>query len=347
MKKITGGATKITRLIITLMTVLLTTGAAPTVAGILDTINSKVTTIQNRTSTILSNTNGVQDLVTNVRGITTGFRSGIVSDLQETLGEAQDLVAFLKEQRESAGSPADYPDLSLLITSLESIVGALQDNPNGADFGVLSQLLQILPDRVLAVAARGVSRAGIDAEFVTRTNQIANDVAVLRDLINEDAADLIALLETQVEETIDIDFPTACDRYNNNERALKLAANALSLYGADLNLVGKMISATAQTTATGKKVGVHGYVGFTIETDSAGSIGKIISGIGSALTAQARTVNNKLRHCEIIFNQDKIKALNEQLINSNQQVLDSNAVLLEEVCRLTRYRSANCQALLP
>ena len=305
--------------------------------------------VQNRTGTILNNTNGVQDLVTNVRGVTSGFRSGVVSDLQVTLGEAQDLIAFLKERRESAGSPADYPDLSILITNLESIVGILQDNPNGGDFGVLTQLLQVLPEKLLAVAARGVSKAGIDGEFVNRINQTALDLDLLTDTIRQDTQDEenqpaeVCTFQVGKVYTPGVDelpCQTSCTNYNSNRKALKIAANGAASNGLYMKITGELLAGVAKTTATYKGVGIHGYADYSISTDPAQAIGKIIAALGAGSLSVASTINNKLKHCEILYHQAEI-------MESNQQVLDSNAAMLEEVCQLTRYRSANCQALLP
>lgn len=346
-------ATKLIRITIPLFTILLTVGPAPASAGILDTINNKVTTVQNRTGTILSNTNGVQDLVTNVRGVTTGFRSGVVSDLQVTLGEAQDLIAFLKERRENAGSPADYPDLSLLITSLETIVGILQDNPNGGDFGVLSQLLQVLPDKLLAVAGRAVSKAGIDGVLFTRMNQMALDLAVLNDAIKQDEAEQNTVIQVQAlsvvpEPGVDtLPFPTNCDTYNSNRQELKRAAFAVLGTGAAIRVTGEVMAGLATTVQTDKEVGIHGYTGLAVRTDVSGAIGKVTAGVGAAAMATAGTVFSKLKHCEILYHQEEIMVSNQQILDSNQDVLNSNAILLEEVCVISRYRSANCQALLP
>jgi hypothetical protein len=354
MKKITEGATKLIRVTTPLLAALLTVGVTAAQAGILDTINNKVTTVQNRTGTILNNTNGVQELVTNVRGITSGFRSGVVSDLTASLGEAQDLIAYLKEQRESAGSPADYPDLSLLITSLESIVGVLQDNPNGGDFGVLSQLVQVLPDNLLAVAGRVASKAGVDGDFVNRVNQAATDLALLKAAIAQDEADQNAQMQppgptpTALEPGMDtLPSPTNCGGYNSNRYNYQFAALNVLGIGVGMKLMGELMAGMAQTTGNAKEVGIHGYVSINIETDAAGALGKIYAGIGSGMIAIAGSVNTKLRHCEILYHQAEIMESNQKILDSNQDVLNSNAVLLEEVCAISRYRSANCQALLP
>ena len=346
MKNKPHGVIKLTRVTTPLLATLLSFGVTATQAGILDTINTKVTTVQNRTGTILNNTNGVQELVTNVRGVTSGFRSGVFSDLQASMSEAQDLIAFLKEQRENAGSPADYPDLSLLITSLESIMGVLQDNPSGGDFGVLSQLLQVLPENLLAVTGRAVSKAGVDGAFVNRINQMAFDLAVLRDAIKLDEAEQINATQLQALSGApepgldDLPSPTKCDTYNSNRQELKRAAYAVLGTGAAIRVTGEVMAGVAKTTGNAKEVGIHGYVSINIETDARGAIGKITAAIGAATMATAGTVFAGLKHCEILYHQAEIK-------KSNEQVLNSNAILLEEVCQLTRYRSANCQALLP
>lgn len=355
MKNITGGATKFTRLIIPLTALLLATGAAPTVAGILDTINSKVTTIQNRTSTILSNTNGVQDVVSNVRGMSDGFRPEVLDNLRGSLSEAQDLIEFIRSRQESAGSPMDYPDLSSFISSLESVVNGLLDDPNNElSFGILTSLLQVLPDRLLAGLGRAVSKAGIDGAFIDRIDQAASDLEVLRDALRQDAiVQTTAAQGPQVNADPPVPgldrlpFPTNCDRFNSNRVRLVSAATTMSLFGASMKVKGEMLAGAAETFVRTSELQVWGWVGAQVWTDPDGATGKIVAGIGDGLLQTANAVINRLRHCEILYRQAEIMETNQQVLDSNQQVMDGNAALLEEVCRLTRYRSANCQALLP
>lgn len=357
MNSTSKAATPLTHITILFIAVFLSIGATPSHAGLLGTIDNKVDTVinkvdkvNNKVTTAVANTNGVQDLVTNVKGVTSGFRPGVFEDLQASLGEVQDMIEFLKAFSDNAGSPADYPDVLILITSLESIISVLQDTPgSNLDPGILPQLIQVLPDRLLAVLGQALTKAGIDAAFVDRLNQMALDLAMLSDAIKQDDAEqAVAMQQFQsatlvmapVPGTDPLPSPTSCDFFNNRRAALKLAAAGVLTVGGYLRLSGKLLDGTAKTVQTDVEVGIHGYTGTAIKTDPLGAVGKIMAGIGAVTMAISATTYNRLRHCEILYHQ-------QEILVGQQNVLDSNQVLLQEICELKRYNSGNCQVFLP
>lgn len=336
-----------------LLAVLLSVGTSAAQAGILDTINAKVTTVQNRTGTILNNTNGLQDVVSNVRGMRDGFRDGVISDLRESLEEAQDLAEFLKARRESAGDKSQYPDLAVLVTSLDNIASVLIDDPGkvGA-LEALSALLNVLPDKVLAPFARTVSKAGVDAAFVDRMNQMAFDLVELRDILKEVDAQEDQIFAAPVVQVSALATPVMVINrclINDEDKKLRLGRAAKTVKGVALAMqyFGKLTETLGGTVESKKIIQIWGWAGIDIQVDAAKTTGKLIALLGDGALALADKAKSNLASCDAQARQTQLVELDNQLLISNEAVLESNAILLEEICGLTRYRSASCQALQP
>ncbi|MGB5395981.1 MAG: hypothetical protein WBN96_02425 [Gammaproteobacteria bacterium] len=341
------------RITTSLLAVLLSVCTSAAQAGILDTINAKVTTVQNRTGTILNNTNGLQDVVSNVKGMRDGFRDGVISDLRETLGEAQDLAEFLKARRESAGDKSQYPDLAVLVTSMDSIASVLIDDPGkvGA-LEALSALLNVLPDKALAPIARAVSKAGVDAAFVDRINQMAFDLVELRDILKEIDAQEDQNFAVPIVQVSAIAAPVmVIDRclINDEDKKLRLSRAAKTVKGVALAMqyFGKLMETLSTSIKTQKDIQIWGWVGISIDVKGTETVGKLMALLGDGVLALADKAKSNLASCDDEARQTQLVELDNQLLISNEAVLESNAILLEEICGLTRYRSANCQALQP
>jgi len=94
-----------------------------------------------------------------------------------------------------------------------------------------------------------------------------------------------------------------------------------------LNLGGKILAAKSKTTASGNitkniRAGVHGYASLNIENDTYGMLAKLMGGVSELAVGLAGFGSGALRHCEVLHYQ---------------------RTLLEEICALSRYRSAACQ----
>lgn len=294
------------------------------------TINNRATDIQSKTNalrsevgTVLGNTNGVQDLVGNVRDITAGFSPDLFEDIRAALQDAQRLLDIAKEQVvEARDRRASHPDLLAFVTGMEKLVKALPGaEAANVDLGVLTKLLGILPDQVLDVAGQGLLTAGIDQAFVGQLDQAAADVTLLSE--TEEAESKVFGGPSAIA-TPFIPAGTACtfDRLD-----VQRASRAVLVLGRVLNLGGKILAAKSKTTASGNitkniRAGVHGYASLNIENDTYGMLAKLMGGVSELAVGLAGFGSGALRHCEVLHYQ---------------------RTLLEEICALSRYRSAACQ----
>jgi uncharacterized protein YoxC len=285
-------------------------------------VQGKVNTIRSRTATILANTNGMQDLVANVSEITAGFRPGLFEDVGQALEDAQALLDLAKDQAsEAVENRSNQPDVVALLDAIEDLLRVLLgDAGDTLDLGVLDRLLSILPEQVLAVLGQGLLTAGIDQDVVEKLEQAVVDVDLLQqtDGAESRAASTASAGTPFVAEGSRCDF----DRAGWSE-----ASGRVVVLGNFLKLAGKLIAATGKTTASGNitkniRAGIHGYASLNIENDLSGVIAAILDGVGDAFIALANAASARLDQCEILVYQQ---------------------TLLDEICTLTRFRSASCQ----
>jgi hypothetical protein len=295
-----------------------------------NTINTRAADIQSKTNamrsdvgTVLGNTNGVQDLVGNVRDITASFSPDLFDDIRAALQDAQSLLEIAKEQVvEARDRRASHPDLLAFVTGMEKLVKALPGaEAANVDLGVLTKLLGILPDKVLDVAGQGLLTAGIDQAFVGKLDQAAADVTLLSETEEAESKVFGDGAHTAVP-FIPAGTGCAFDRMN-----VQRASRAVLGLGRVLDLGGNILAAMSKTTASGNitkniRAGVHGYASLNIENDTYGMLAKLMGGVSDRAVDIANFGGGLLRHCEVLHYQ---------------------RTMLEEICALSRYRSAACQ----
>jgi len=337
---------------------LLGIAAIPAEAAILDdikatvnSINSRISTLLSRTATLLTNTNGMQEVVSTVQDTRVELRASVVDELRDGMEEAQDLAEFLKARNDSAGNLAQYPSLVDLVRNLDAIATVLIDNPNKIQpLNTLADLLAFLPEKTLAPFARLVSQAGIDQVFINRLGQMAVDLVEVREAAKEiDAQEQnAATLKVQSNLIAAANAPalliqpiTRCV-ITDSDRQIRLSRLAKTIKGIGFTLkyFGTLTEALSENVKTGKALAVWGWVGINLETKVAGATGKIMALTGDGVIAIADKVLGNMNACDDQARFDAIMA-------SHQEILDSNNALMTEICGLTRYRSAECQALLP
>lgn len=285
-------------------------------------VQGKVNTIRSRTATIASNTSGMQDLVANVREITAGFRSGLFEDVGQALEDAQKLLELARDQASAAvENRSNQPDVVAFLDAIEDLLRVLLgDAGDTLDLGVLDRLFDILPEQVLAVVGQGLLTAGIDQDVVEKLEQAVVDVDLLQQ--TEEA-------ESRAASTASAGTPFVAQgsRCDFDRAGWSEASGRVFVLGNALKLAGKLIAATGKTTASGNitkniRAGVHGYASLNIENDLSGVIAAILDGVGDTFIALASVASARLDQCELLVYQQ---------------------TLLNEICTLTRFRSASCQ----
>jgi hypothetical protein len=96
-------------------------------------------------------------------------------------------------------------------------------------------------------------------------------------------------------------------------------------------VTGDIMAGLAKTVVTNAQVAVWGWAGGEVKTEPLGAFGQVTAGLGKGVLATASSVYGKLRHCELLWHQERNFELQQDV--------------LEEVCTLTRFRSETCQAL--
>jgi hypothetical protein len=268
-------------------------------------VEGKVDTIGSQATAIVTNTDGMQDLVENVRGVTSALPNGAMDDLREALQDAQALLDLAQTQAADAvANKGNYPDLVEFSTGLANLTKAsMGDAGKNVNFGALTQLLEILPDKLRAVTGQGLMTAGIDQAFVEKLQQAALDVTLLEQ-VEQQTSQLAAPPDGP-------EFLTGgsnCAIWNDNREAIDKASKGAGALGKLMKLSGKIIESKAEALKVGEKlhIGIHGYALFDIEKKPLEALGKKLEGVGDALKDKADWASDNLNHCETLFYQQSL-----------------------------------------
>ncbi|XOV90467.1 MAG: hypothetical protein ACFHX7_11430 [Pseudomonadota bacterium] len=308
-----------------------------------DNIQSKLEKVAAKTNAIEAAQDGLQPMLERVKDITGKIDASTFEDLTSDLDAAQDLLAFINVQTEGAGNSSDYVNVAELITAMTQLSALLSKGDAyspGVNFGVLADLMAILPEKALAPIGKSLAAGGLDAALLSEMNALIPQLEQFNQINTADAD------EQEEEDDGGLVGQTKCEAFNEDRRKLKVLAGGLGAVGVAMVTGGSIAAGLAKTVQTDKEIQIHGYVGTRIKTDIQGAIGQVVAGIGRGVVATSGVVYGKLRHCELLYharNQD------EQLtaIIANQETIKQNQEnILRESCAVTRYRSPACQALL-
>jgi len=292
-----------------ILAILLTVSPIPAQAGVINTVTNKVTTILNKVKSIASNTSGLQDFITTLRDIRDSMGSGMISDLRESMGEAQDLIQFIKDRRESAGDTSQYPSLHVLVKSLDGTADVLLDRDGqGGVLEGLSALLAVLPDKVLAPVARTVSRIGIDGDFVAKIDQMGTNLVELREILKETDARKDAATQVAGDDWVDGDGllfaefgchirgPAQLVRLSRTARGVKTIAELVKLKAT-------LVEAKAKFLNTDKGVGIWGWVNVKISAKPEESLAKVMVAAGDGALMLVDRAEKIIDTCEDQYKQ--------------------------------------------
>jgi len=282
-----------------------------------DNANGKLNTIRDGNTDLLSETAGLQSLTSTANGAVSGFRPQVLTDLVATLDDFQDLFEYLQAEASSAGASGDYPDLFALVTALESLLNVLLgDIGTSGDLGGLTDLMQMLPDNVLAVTGRALSKAGVDSQFISDLDTLSVSLATIK-AVNLESDDPPGLFVPGGMRCSAID--------DSNRQGIRVAAHSVLSIGLALKVGGAGLEAIPSATKIQAEGAVWGWAGVGIHTNIPGALGKFMGGVADGVIATAGTTYLRIRACESLYYQKAV---------------------LHEVCTLNRGASDTCQTWL-
>jgi hypothetical protein len=339
---------KLIILMISLASLLLVTPFAT--AGLAEDIKADVKSIKNLvkdTKPLASNASkgvskltaddGLLDMVDDVNTAKLALDPQMLDDLISELPEKLELLKVFKNYRVRMmdSEPTDVPRL---VGVLKQAVSLLKNAPPGAtpeDFLLLDQLILDGPPELIDFTGRALQTAKLDEDFILKLEELVTTLKLVREVEGleetEQAREFAPLSETGGNARPGLQGGTQCETINENRRRLKIAAGFLSVTGVGAVVTGDIMAGLAKTVVTNAQVAVWGWAGGEVKTHPLGAVGQVTAGLGKGVLAKAGSVYGKLRHCELLWHQERNFELQQDV--------------LEEVCTLTRFRSETCQAL--
>lgn len=308
-------------------------------AGDVASLVNKTKSIETKASAIVTSTKGIPALVKNVADVTAQFGTETIQDVMVALEDAKDMLEFLKARATSAGSVADHPDVENLVANLEGFLDALlKDTGADVDLGLITDLLAILPDPVLAVLGQAVSTAGVNDEFVLRIGVLAEGLPLLQEALELAGAPSLKARSARMSSQASLNGGSdeLCEFTNANRELLGILTYELLVAGGAFRVEGGIMQALSRTVQTTNYVGAHGYAGMQIKSDPLSALGKIYDAMGETSLNMSQSGTQILRHCELFWYQQEILA-------TQQAQLDLQEVQLEVVCRANKNKGKACK----
>jgi hypothetical protein len=327
-------------------------GIAGPLENAVDRIENKVDTIKNKLQSVAAKTNaieaaqdGLQPMLERVKDITSKIDPSTFEDLTSELDAAQDLLAFIKLQTEGAGNSSDYVNVAELITTMTQLSALLTKgdaNSPAVNFGVLADLMAILPEKALAPVGKSLAAGGLDAAFLAEMNALIPQLDQFNQVRTADADEQE---EGPVQQHVGEGW-TRCESYNTRRPEMKMLAGTLGLVGVGGLVTGKITSGLTKTVIVNTEFAVHGYLGTSIEKGPTAAIGDVIAGLSKAIISLSGSIYGNLRHCELLYHARNQDAQLEAIIANQETIKLNQENILRESCAATRFRSPACQALL-
>jgi hypothetical protein len=254
--------------------------------------------------------NAAEELRDNARlglaALTTQIRTTIseaVEDMQQMVErELEGRDAFITDGGCSQAVCAPFrQDLVTFLQDIQAItnltLAILEAEELQINFDRQIDIINLIPGRALYPLYRVLAAEGnlLGPELLNRMSATRDDLAVLKEALQEPAVrasaaagDAPTPLESEV---------AGCTFVMNNYDRISAAKKAVSLHGVMFKVMGKRLSATGETTATGTNPGIAGYINVTIKDNKVKSTGEILDGVSEALSKIADFADDKLRDC--------------------------------------------------
>ncbi|MCX2980877.1 hypothetical protein EYC98_08360 [Halieaceae bacterium IMCC14734] len=279
---------------------------------------------------------GILDYVTQVNALRDELGPETFETVQNLAKDQLGAFTVLSDYQQTL---ADTPEMDLigLLDKIEAVIGATKffvPNIELPDTTLPRTLITSGPPQLISLAAKAMYASGGEE----MAQMLSDTIAPLSDLATALAADN-ALIQGEQLSTLaagpssgrtPLQGATNCQVWDERRRALKAAAVTLQSTSIGLQATAPVVAAFFKIIKTETGAKVWGWVGGDIAIkvhvipETVGKAGQVIGKIADAGFA-------RLRHCELLYRQE--------------EVFQQQAVLLEEICSLSRYRSAACQAL--
>ncbi len=317
-------------------------GVVDQILSIVQTINNKVTTIRTTTNATAAQLADLPQTVQDQLGVSLDpdvrdLALSAVTDIRTAINEQnaylqnfgdgspgtecyifrQDLIALL----EGAGSLAD----AMLAIGTVSNTRLPAGHGNTRD---LVTVIENLPCPVLSTMSRPFAPDTPLGVLTSNFDQARSAVDVILPLYEEATSCSVIL-------------PNA-DQYRTAYRTLGVAAILFKIIGAIVdkdNMTGTAPISDA-VEMSDKFLGIHGYAHITLKPPKyRRKIANMFSVLGDVSLAASGYAARRLRHCEIVTNQQEIVANQEALLAQQQD-------LMLEICKVTGPNSDACRDLL-
>lgn len=297
--------------------------AVPANAALLNDIFTRTTQARDRATEARNAARETRDNIREGRQNLTNELRTAISEAKEDL---QDMIldnrakrqAFVGQNGCSANCEVFRSDLITLVNNTETAMNRVIETtslPAQLNFDDERDLVGNAQGRVLYPLYR------VLVERNTLLNSLIDTTSGVAESIN----------------TIELD---ECEIILGNEEDFNSAKTALKLYSTYFKIVGKKLQASGETTITEGDIGIHGYVHVTAKTNPEKKWAARFTGLSDALSSLSKTAGEKQKFCTL-------RMEHENLLVQQETILQGQQALLQEICALTRFRSANCQALLP
>ena len=150
--------------------------------------------------------------------------------------------------------------------------------------------------------------------------------------------------------------PFSCDFMKNESgiieetkiRNVTRASTVLVGFGTVFRITGLTLKALGHTIFGGKEIDAGAsFANVHLKSNHKMMLGIALDGIGKVLNTMGGSGLHKVSLCRNLYNQETIFLQNQDIEQQNVTIIQQNESVLSELCALSRYRSADCQAYKP